>query len=107
MPNYECKRCGYIINRITNYSKHINTKRICKAIFLDTDRSLLLDELDKYKKLNLKCGIISKLNHKWTTNEPQKTMKIKYTSVITVLWFSLQILTCEDINGNIVKFRKN
>ena len=80
MPNYECKRCGYIINRITNYSKHINTKRICKAIFSDIDTSLLLGELDYYIKHNLKCGIISKMNHnepQMNHNEPQKNNENK------------------------------
>ena len=61
MTIYECKRCGYSTNIQTNYSKHINIKRICKSKYSDADRSLLAQELEEYKKKNLKGGIISKI----------------------------------------------
>jgi hypothetical protein len=58
MPVYECKRCSYSTKNRKIFENHLNKKILCKPVYSNADRSLLLTEFDEYKQKNLKCGIL-------------------------------------------------
>ena len=77
MTIYECKRCMFSTKIRKKLEIHLNKKTLCKPILNDIDRSLLAQELEEYKKKNLKGGIICQLNHK----EPQLNHKIPQINI--------------------------
>ena len=47
MPTFQCVRCGYVTNRVSNYKKHLQTKKCCPAFYADVDRNEVLASLDQ------------------------------------------------------------
>ena len=62
MVNYTCPRCGYNINNITKYQKHLRRKKICENILSDDNL------FDEYIKFN----ITEKLNNLNSAKSQQK-----------------------------------
>ena len=73
MVNYTCPRCGYNINNITKYQKHLRRKKICENILSDDN---LFDEYIKFnitEKLDNVQFNFKSLN---STENRQKTPKV-------------------------------
>ena len=62
MVNYTCPRCGYNINNITKYQKHLRRKKMCENIISDDNL------FDEYIKFN----ITEKLNNLNSAKSQQK-----------------------------------
>ena len=62
MVNYTCPRCGYNINNITKYQKHLRRKKICENTISDDNL------FDEYIKFN----ITEKLNNLNSAKSQQK-----------------------------------
>tara|TARA_X000000950_G_C13809318_1_gene616931 strand:- start:325 stop:1254 length:930 start_codon:yes stop_codon:yes gene_type:complete len=67
MVNYTCPRCGYNINNITKYQKHLSRKKICEKIISDDNL------LNEYKKYNIKEKIENIESTKKSTFSHQKS----------------------------------
>ena len=48
--NYECKRCKYESDDISNLYRHLKRKKECKVLFENISREELINNLKKYNK---------------------------------------------------------
>lgn len=74
---YECPRCGYTTNQITNFRKHINTKVICQPLINDISLDILREEMSIKKqreKNTFECECCKK---KYATPETLRVHKKK------------------------------
>ena len=72
MVNYTCPRCGYNINNITKYQKHLRRKKICENILSDDN---LFNEYIKFNITEKLDNVHFNLKSLNSTETRQKTPK--------------------------------
>jgi DNA-directed RNA polymerase subunit RPC12/RpoP len=62
MVNYNCPRCGYNTNKLSNFKSHLERINICKALINDTSQENLIDIYNKIitKEDSYKCDYCNK-----------------------------------------------
>ena len=73
MVNYTCPRCGYNINNITKYQKHLRRKKICENILSDDN---LFDEYIKFNITEKLDNVHFNLKSLNSAENRQKTPKV-------------------------------
>ncbi len=68
---FNCERCGYNTNKLSNFKRHLTNKLICDAKLSDVSNDQILQNLESYLKLIKK----KKLLKKETKKEPKKEIK--------------------------------